>query len=86
MLYLIYFAQGEYKTSHYAICTFFMTASLMLPGFVSGVLQEYIGYRHYFILVMFFCIITFIVAKLVHIDPNFGKRKDDIEEIEKIEE
>ncbi|MDD5862025.1 MAG: MFS transporter [Prevotella sp.] len=74
MLYLIYFSQGDYKTSHYALCTFFMTASLMLPGLVSGWMQEQMGYRMYFVLVMAFCLVTYIVTKLVHIDPEFGKK------------
>ena len=33
MLYMIYFSQGEYSTSHYAVCTAFMALSMMIPGF-----------------------------------------------------
>ncbi|MBQ1611043.1 MAG: MFS transporter, partial [Muribaculaceae bacterium] len=35
MLYMMYFSEGEFKTSHYAICTAFMALSMMLPGFVA---------------------------------------------------
>ena len=78
MLYLIYFSQGDYKTSHYALCTALMTISLMLPGFVSGALQELLGYRMFFVVIMMSCVVTFLVTKFVHIDPEFG-RKDDLE-------
>jgi len=73
MLYLIYYSQGSYKTSHYAICTAFMALSMMLPGLVAGLLQEMLGYQAFFILVMIFCAITFVAAALVKIDPEFGK-------------
>lgn len=78
MLYLIYFSQGDYKTSHYALCTALMTISLMLPGFVSGALQELLGYRMFFVVIMMSCVVTFLVTKFVHIDPEFG-RKEDLE-------
>jgi len=45
MLYLIYYSQGDYKTSHYALCTALMALSMMLPGLVAGALQEAVGYR-----------------------------------------
>ena len=31
MLYMMYFSEGEFKTSHYAICTAFMALSMMIP-------------------------------------------------------
>ena len=75
MLYLIYFSQGPYKTSHYALCTAFMALSMMLPGMVSGALQQAMGYRSFFIMVMFLCVITFIVTYFIKVDPSFGKKK-----------
>ncbi|MCM1005738.1 MAG: MFS transporter [Prevotella sp.] len=36
MLYLIYFSEGEWKTSHYAFCTGFMALGMMLPGMFAG--------------------------------------------------
>ena len=77
MLYLIYFSQGEYKTSHYALCTALMALSMMIPGLFAGALQEAVGYRMFFIIVMVFCIVTFIVSRLVKIDPEFGKKQAD---------
>lgn len=74
MLYLIYYSRGAYKTAHYAICTGFMSLSLMIPGLFAGALQEMVGYRHFFIIIMISCIATFIVAALVKVDPDFGKK------------
>jgi PAT family beta-lactamase induction signal transducer AmpG len=50
-VYLMYSAQGQYKTSHYAISTGIMALGMMLPGFVSGWLQQTVGYRAFFIIV-----------------------------------
>lgn len=74
MLYLIYYSQGEHKTSHYALCTAMMALSMMIPGLFSGFLQEAVGYRMFFIIVMLFCAVTFIVSAFIKIDPNFGKK------------
>ncbi|MBR6456410.1 MAG: MFS transporter [Prevotella sp.] len=74
MLYLIYYSQGEYKTSHYALCTAFMALSLMIPGLVAGALQEAVGYRTFFIIVMICCAVTFLVTSFLKIDPEFGKK------------
>ena len=55
-VYLMYSAQGRYKTSHYAISTGIMALGMMLPGFVSGWLQQAVGYRMFFIIVCFLTI------------------------------
>lgn len=60
-MYLMLFAEGEYKTSHYAISTGFMALGMMLPGMASGWIQEQIGYQHFFIWVMICCIPAFII-------------------------
>ena len=78
MLYLIYYSRGEYKTSHYALCTAFMALSMMIPGLFAGALQEAVGYRMFFIIVIAFCSVTFLMASLLKIDPSFGcKGKQD---------
>ena len=76
MMFLIYIADGEYKTSHYAIATGFMALGMMIPGMWSGWLQELIGYKHFFIWICIATIPGFIMAKLVHIDPLFGKKSE----------
>ena len=75
MLYLIYYSRGEYKTSHYALCTAFMALSMMIPGLFAGALQETVGYRMFFIIVMAFCSVTFLMASLLKIDPSFGRKE-----------
>lgn len=74
MLFLIYYSDGEYKTAHYAICTAFMAMGLMLPGMISGWLQEHLGYVNFFWWVMGCCIVTLLVTSFLKIDPDFGKK------------
>jgi PAT family beta-lactamase induction signal transducer AmpG len=74
MLYLIHYAEGEFKTSHYAICTAFMALGMMIPGMFAGWLQEQLGYRHFFLWVMICSIIPLIATSLLKIDPEFGKK------------
>jgi PAT family beta-lactamase induction signal transducer AmpG len=44
MVYLLYISKGEYKTSHYAISTGLMALGMMIPGFLSGYVQQAVGY------------------------------------------
>ena len=74
-MYMIYISQGDYKTAHFAICTGIMALGMMLPGMMSGKIQELIGYQHFFLWVMISTIPGFIVAALVKIDPGFGMKK-----------
>lgn len=76
MLYMMYFSEGEFKTSHYAFCTCFMALSMMIPGMFAGYLQEWLGYQGFFWMVIVCCIapllITFISKN--KIDPEYGKK------------
>ncbi len=74
MLYMIYISEGRYKTAHFAIATGFMALGMMVPGMISGWLQEIIGYRHFFIWVMICTIPAFAVVPFLKIDPEFGKK------------
>ncbi len=75
LLFMIMVADGPNKTAHYAICTGFMAAGMMLPGMISGWIQSILGYPHFFIWVCMACIPSLVVAALIKIDPQFGKRK-----------
>jgi PAT family beta-lactamase induction signal transducer AmpG len=77
MLYLIYYSQGNHKTSHYALCTAFMALSMMIPGLFAGALQEAVGYQAFFLIVVVACSLTYIVTAFLKIDPEFGKKKND---------
>lgn len=74
MLYLIYFSDGEHKTAHYSICTGFMALGMMLPGMISGWMQELLGYNHFFIFVMITTIPTLLLVPFLKVDPEFGKK------------
>ncbi|MBO4370869.1 MAG: AmpG family muropeptide MFS transporter [Paludibacteraceae bacterium] len=74
MLYLMYIAQGEYQTSHYALCTGFMALGMMIPGMFSGAIQELVGYEYFFIWVCLCTIPGMLLAGLLKIDPSYGKK------------
>jgi PAT family beta-lactamase induction signal transducer AmpG len=74
LLYMIMVADGAHKTAHYAICTGFMALGMMVPGMFSGQVQEYLGYQHFFIYVCVMTLPAFLMAALVKIDPEFGKK------------
>lgn len=72
-MYMIMVSQGEYKTVFYAVGTGIMALGLMLPGMLSGWMQEMLGYKNFFIWIMLTTIPGFIVAALVKIEPDYGK-------------
>ena len=73
-MYMIMVSQGEYKTIFYAIGTGIMALGMMLPAMASGWIQEMLGYKHFFIWILITTIPGFIVAALVKIDPEYGKK------------
>ena len=66
MLYMMHFSEGEYKTSHYAICTAFMALSMMIPGFIAGKIEMAVGYTTFFWIANACSITTFIVTYFVY--------------------
>lgn len=74
MLYMMYVSNGKYKTAHYAFCTGLMALGMMLPGMYAGKIQEFLGYTNFFILVLFLCMLTFMVAALVKVDGEYGRK------------
>ncbi|NNC33889.1 MAG: MFS transporter [Croceitalea sp.] len=77
MVYLIYIAEGLSKTSHYAIATGFMALGMMLPGLISGYIQEWLGYDGFFIWVVFAAIPSLILLKFIKYPPDYGKKGAD---------
>jgi MFS transporter, PAT family, beta-lactamase induction signal transducer AmpG len=50
MVYLMYLAdKSKFKSAHYAISTGLMASGMMLPGYISGYLQQFLGYQNFFI-------------------------------------
>lgn len=81
MLFMMYFADGPYKTSHYAICTAFMALGMMLPGMAAGFIKEELlsnSYFNFFLWVLCCNFATWLVTALVrpHIDPKYGAKTE----------
>lgn len=74
MLYMILVADGEHKTAHYAICTGFMALGMMLPGMVSGWIQQHLGYQNFFIWACISTLPAFAMTALVRIPAEFGRK------------
>ena len=56
MVYLMYISKGEYKTSFFAISTGIMALGMMIPGLISGYIQQAVGYKFFFIIVLLMAI------------------------------
>lgn len=76
MMYLIYVADGESKTSHYSIATGFMALGMMLPGMISGYIQEYLGYGNFFIWVFLATIPGLILSRFLIFPKEYGKKTE----------
>lgn len=74
MMFLIYVAEGESKTSHYSIATGFMALGMMIPGMLSGYIQEYLGYANFFIWVLCATIPGLILSRFLIFPKDFGKK------------
>ncbi|MEK6154950.1 MFS transporter [Flavobacteriaceae bacterium 3-367] len=74
MVYLIYLAEGVSKTSHYAIATGFMALGMMLPGLISGFVQEWLGYGGFFIWVVIAAVPSLILLKYISYPADYGKK------------
>jgi len=58
-------APGKYKMAHYAFATAVMYLGFMLPSMVSGYISDFLGYKNFFIWVLFATIPSFLVTWLV---------------------
>lgn len=58
-------APGKYKMAHYAFATAVMNLGFMLPSMVSGYISDLIGYKNFFVWVLFATIPSFFVAWFV---------------------
>lgn len=77
MLFMIYVSDGNHKTAHYAITTGFMALGMMIPGMISGWLQDIIGYQHFFVWVVIATIPSFVITRFIPVDAEFGKKSAD---------
>jgi PAT family beta-lactamase induction signal transducer AmpG len=72
-VYLMYSANGRFKTSHYAISTGIMALGMMLPGFMSGYIQQALGYKMFFMIV---CLMTIPGMMTIPFIPKEGMDKN----------
>ena len=74
MVFMIYIAEGASKTSHYALATGFMALGMMLPGLISGFMQEWLGYDGFFIWVVLGALPAIFLLKYLDYPPDYGKK------------
>lgn len=80
LIYLIYISEGISKTSHYAIATGFMALGMMLPGMLSGYIQEWLGYDGFFLWVVIAAIPAFLILRFLKYPEDYGKKSNSNED------
>lgn len=78
MMFLIHVAEGESKTAHYALVTGFMALGMMLPGMLSGFIQQFLGYQNFFIWVFIATIPGLILSRFLIFPKDFGKKSEEV--------
>jgi PAT family beta-lactamase induction signal transducer AmpG len=76
LMFLIFVAEGESKTSHYSLATGFMALGMMAPGMVSGYIQEYLGYGNFFIWVLIATVPGVLISRFLVFPADFGKKSE----------
>ncbi|TAI49289.1 MFS transporter [Flagellimonas allohymeniacidonis] len=79
LIFLIYISEGISKTSHYAIATGFMALGMMIPGMLSGYIQEWLGYDGFFLWVVIAAVPAFIVLRYLDYPADYGKKTNDVD-------
>lgn len=74
MMYLIMISDSKYKTTHYAFATGIMAFGMMLPGMISGWIQDNYGYIQFFIWVMICTIPGLLLIPFLKIPKEFGRK------------
>jgi PAT family beta-lactamase induction signal transducer AmpG len=58
-------ASGEFQMAHYAFASGIMNLGVMLPGMLSGVVSDWLGYKYFFVFVLAATIPAFLITWLV---------------------
>ncbi len=61
-------ASGKYQTAHYALGTGFMQLGFVIFKFISGDIQQALGYRHFFVWVMLAAIPVLILSRFMRFE------------------
>ncbi len=65
---------SEYKTAHYSFFAGAMLFATMFPKILSGVLQEFVGYQGFFVIVFFMLFPAIFITKLIRSNVgDYGK-------------
>jgi PAT family beta-lactamase induction signal transducer AmpG len=71
-------APGPYQTAHYAIGGALMNLGVILPGAVSGFIQQKLGYPGFFLWVLASAVPAIAMARFLPIGRGAGSREDAI--------
>ena len=74
LMYTIYIADGPAKTTHYALATGFMALGMMVPGMISGYVQELLGYTGFFLWVAMAGVPAFFLIRKLNFPYDYGKK------------
>lgn len=64
LMYMLISAKGPHQTAHYALCTGFMALGIMLPGMISGEVQERVGYVGFFWWILVATVPSFVMTEI----------------------
>ncbi len=74
-LFLVSFSRGERSTAVFSICTAGQyLGGVMLPGMLSGIISQSVGYRTFFLIVAACCLVTFAVTAMVRTSDRDDQR------------
>jgi PAT family beta-lactamase induction signal transducer AmpG len=62
-------APGPYQTAHYALGSGFMQLGFVLSKVVSGDLQAWLGYQHFFLWVVLSALPVLVLSRFVSMAP-----------------
>ncbi len=75
-------APGKYKMAHYAFATGIMNLGVMIPGMLSGLISDWLGYKYFFVWVLIATIPAFLAAYFVPFGHPDNIEQKELEENE----
>ena len=72
-------APGKHQMAHYAFASGIMNLGVMLPGMLSGIFSDMLGYRHFFIFVLVCTIPALLITWFVPFTYADNTKKEKIE-------
>ncbi|QUB70903.1 MFS transporter [Prevotella multiformis] len=73
-VWLAYCTRGAHSTFTYSLGTAITAFSVVMSGWFTGFLQEYVGYRRFFLLVACLGVVSFVAAGFVPVTDEAGKK------------